>query len=266
MNRWRERGHALTETLVVAAVSVPLLLLIPVIGKLQDIRHATLLASRGLAFEATVAPGSEGPTRPHEALADELRARHFAATAGDVRSGAGIAAGGQPSHPLWTDPRGNPWLRQPRDVRVGWGAGLSTRFQDGFSPASDGALFNRVPGARAESLGLQARGVLSGEVEVPLARLPAGVAAWGPLDRLDLTLRARTSLLVNGWAATSPGEVESRLSAVAAGPAGLASALGRVGGLGIEALELGRVPAPRIGELEAWRDLVPADRLRETPP
>ena len=58
MTRWRrsqagpfsQQGQALTEFLVASLVVVPLFLLIPMIGKYQDMAHNTLMASRYVAF------------------------------------------------------------------------------------------------------------------------------------------------------------------------------------------------------------------------
>lgn len=249
------RGQALTECLVVCAVLVPLLLLIPVIGKLQDVSHATRLASRDAAFAATVAPPAAGDP------ADLVRARHFGAPGLPVRSGQRPSDDPPQLDPLWTDPHGTPWLR-PAAVRVTYGANGSASPTDGFVAARDGLLFGVVPTARARDFGLQARGVFVAEVTAPLGRLPEGVRAWQPFDTVDLAPRSRTALLVDGWAAPSPQAVSARIDAFAPVATALHDVAGGVAGLGVPLLELGRLPAPAVGDGARWRDAVPADRLR----
>lgn len=50
----RQAGQALVEFLAMAAPLLGLFLLMPMIGKYQDIAHATQMASRYAAFDATV--------------------------------------------------------------------------------------------------------------------------------------------------------------------------------------------------------------------
>jgi hypothetical protein len=254
------RGHALTEFLAVSAVLVPLLLLVPVVGKLQDLRHAVQMGSRTAAFDATLHhPGSAGWKSPAQ-LADEVRARHFGGTDTPVLTAQ------QPDvddrKPLWTDPLGRPLVPDLGAVRIGFGPASSPDPDAGFQPAGDGRPFSLNPLAAPARLGLATPGLFSADVSVPIARMPDGLRALQPLDRLDLTLQARTSLLLDGWTANAPGQVDARVERLAVPGGGAVRSVADLGGLGITLLELGRVSPPRIGELEAWRDAVPADRLR----
>lgn len=255
------QGHALTEFLAVSAVLVPLLLLVPVIGKMQDLVHAVQMGSRTAAFDATVHhPGGAG-WKPVAQWADEIRARHFAGTDAPVRTGQQPADGER--RPLWTDPLGRPLVPDLGAVRVGFGPASADDPASGFTAADDGRPFGLNPLAAPSRLGLQAAGTFGADVSVPLARLPEGVRALQPFDRLDLTLQARTSLLVDGWTAHAPSQVDDRVGGVALPGGGVLRGVADLGGFGITLLELGRVPPPRVGELQPWRDVVPADRLRD---
>lgn len=262
-SRRTQGGHALAETLVVATVLVPVFLLIPIIGKYQDLRHAVQMASRSVAFDSALHHDRSTGWTPLDRLTGEVRSRHFSAEGTAVRTGQQPAQGPGWARPLWTDPLGQPLLASPDSVRVGYGSAGSVHPQDGFSAASDGRPFNIVSPASSDRMGLPARGVLTGQVGVTLARLPSGIRAWEPLDRLDLTLTAQTSLLVDGWTARSPQEVEDRIAPLVPATGSVARAAASIAGLGVHALELGRVPPPRIGDLELWRDMVPDDRLRD---
>jgi len=113
------RGQAMTELLIAASfVLVPLLLLIPLLGKYIDIRHAAIQAARYEAWEYTVWYNSaaDGPSGypnalPIKTVGDtekESMQRFFSNTSslitGDDVSGWDVAE----RNPLWTDHRGNP--------------------------------------------------------------------------------------------------------------------------------------------------------------
>jgi hypothetical protein len=259
--RQSQQGQALTEFLGVAAVLVPLVLLVPVIGKLQDLRHATQMAGRTAAFDATVHNDLGAGFKPVDTLAAEVRQRHLGSMDAFIRSGEVASDAGENRRSLWTTPTGQPWITSLADIRVGFGADASADRAAGFSAASDGQVFDLNPFASARSLGLGTRGVFTADVTVPLARLPEGVRAWEPFDRLDLSLRSHTSVLIDGWTARSPEQVESRVAGLAPLTGSLAQAAVNLFGVPIEMLELGRLNAPRIGQLDTWRDVLPADRL-----
>jgi len=66
-------GQALTEFIVVALALIPLFLLLPVIGKYQDIAHSVQLASRYAAFDAMIRNDVSGTWKPESQLAEEVR-------------------------------------------------------------------------------------------------------------------------------------------------------------------------------------------------
>src|SRR5690606_31683869 len=119
----RRRGQAMTELLIAATfVLVPLLLLIPLLGKYIDIRHATIQAARYEAWEYTVwYNGSYGGTddRPKgypnplpvktvvETEREAMR-RCFSNTETPI-TGNDYTGWDHPyRNVLWTDHRGNP--------------------------------------------------------------------------------------------------------------------------------------------------------------
>ena len=80
-------GAALTETIILMLALIPIMLGIPMVGKLIDLRQTTVQASRYAAWEATVSPTAVAPT--------DLKARFF--------SDDKVAIGGDASAPnaLW---------------------------------------------------------------------------------------------------------------------------------------------------------------------
>jgi hypothetical protein len=117
------RGQAMTELLIAASfVLVPLFLLIPLLGKYIDIRHAAIQAARYEAWEYTVwyngTAGGAGDDRPGgypNALpiktldeTDQESMRRFFSRTDLPISGDDIAGWDEADrNPLWTDHRGN---------------------------------------------------------------------------------------------------------------------------------------------------------------
>jgi hypothetical protein len=246
-----QAGQALTEFLVAALAVVPLFLLIPLIAKYQDISHAAQMASRYAAFDVTVNnPSTQGLKNP-AMLGQEVRRRFFSNVDAPIRSND--AAGNFQAHRnlFWRDPAGNDLVNDVDAVAV--------------SVAEAGGSGAALLATEAPVFGLPDRPMYRGAVSVPLANLPAGIRSYEPFDRIDLRIDRTTTVLVDGWSGRDVATVRARV-----GRGDLAGrALGRVGdvlALPFAVLELDRVRPPRIGELQRWDDVVPADRLRPHTP
>ena len=186
MNRKQQTGQALTETLVTAStVLVPLLLLIPLLGKYIDIKHATIQAARYEAWEYTVwysnnaertGPWSSGerssgfedlsgsdlpqPVKSTAQLQRESRQRFFSQTTMPITS-SDKATGWNSNNArqLWHDHRGNRlW---DGDIP----SGTTTRSSEGTPDYSGGVLntlldiIDAVFGAIAAAMKLIGSGV-----------------------------------------------------------------------------------------------------------
>lgn len=71
-----QAGQALTEFLVASLVLIPMLLMIPLLGKLSDVNHTAIAASRYAAWERTV---STPKAKSDAALQKEIQRRFFEA-------------------------------------------------------------------------------------------------------------------------------------------------------------------------------------------
>ncbi len=135
MSLKKQRGQAMTETLITAStVLVPMMLLIPLLGKYIDIKHATIQAARYEAWEYTVwystnsvryGPWSNGerssgfqnlkgsnlpqPIKSVTALQNESRKRFFSNT-DSLLTGTDASTGWveDNANPLWKDHNGLP--------------------------------------------------------------------------------------------------------------------------------------------------------------
>jgi hypothetical protein len=246
--RQSQAGQALTEFLVVALAIVPLFLLIPIIAKYQDIGHATQMASRYVAFDATINNPSTNGTKDPAILAQEVRRRFFSNIDAPVKTND--AAGNFKAHQnaFWRGPNSEPLISDINEVKVD--------LINAGSPSSGPSSF-----VANNLFGMPSSPMYRGEVSVPLVNLPAGIRSYEPFDQLNLRVDRHTTLLVDGWSARDLDTVRSRVSRMAPAGAALSDATA-VLSLPFALIELNQVGPPRIGQLDRWDDVVPADRLR----
>jgi hypothetical protein len=199
----RQRGQAIVEFLVATAVLLPLVAGVVLVGRLQDLRAATLQSARYAAFGGALAGTSSAD------LQSEVRARFFtdpdrllrAADRRDVPSG---------TNPHWTDvARAASMIRTPGDVTVQ----LSNARPPGaaaraMTAATDGV--DRVARLTGRSLDLERRGYFSAAVDVRIADLPSLTT----LGVTPLALQARAQVLGDDWSSAGPAETARRASAL----------------------------------------------------
>jgi hypothetical protein len=252
VKRRSDGGQALTEFLVISLVLIPLFLLVPMIGKYQDISHATQLASRYAAFDTVLRNDSHNSDKPPAQLQAEVRQRFFGV------AGAAIATNPEQGPALrdnWQDPYGNKLIVAPEDIALSFGVDHGAKHADGYSRASDTAIFPLAGLAK-----LSSKGIYRANVAVTLANLPAGLRSVEPFDQLNLRIERHASVLPDPWTANSPSQTESRASGLAPIAAVMPEAIIK---LAVDVIDMKQVTAPVFGDLERWRDLVPLDRLRE---
>lgn len=247
MSRRGQRGQALTEFLVVATALIPLFLLVPVIAKYQDIAHATQMASRYAAFDSLVRNNSQNTEKPLSQLQDEVRRRFFSNAGAPVKTQD--VAGDFKAHQnlFWRTPDDRALISRFADITVS---------RSGQS-AHDGQPAAVVAGPFSFSYG--STGISSARVEVRVANFPEGWKFYQPLDHLDLTIQRSTSVLADAWTGKNPDEVQTRFVPQLPPASGL-STLSQFIQPTMALVEPGVSP-PRLGQLDFWRDTVPADRL-----
>lgn len=253
------RGQALTEFLVLALALVPLFLLIPLLAKYQDISYAVQMASRYVAFEATIRNEAHGTYKSPEQLAGEVRRRFFGNADAPVKTGD--TAGNFLAHQnlFWRQPGGASLIANiDTDVAVSFGPNRALAHNAAFSPAGDGVPFKII----AARLGLAAKGIYTGHVTVKLANLPAGLRAYEPFDNINLAVTRRTSVVIDGWQAKDPHQVESRIDTPSLVPGTALRGVAPLVDATVTVVEGGQVNGPRLGKLDFWRDVVPPDRLK----
>jgi len=257
--RKRQRGQASVEFVVLAFVLVPLIIIVPLLGKYIDLAQTTTVASRYVAFEGTVHHGSSRSGWKAEGqLANEVRRRFYSRN--DLGINTNDVVGEVPSdrNPLWVDHRNNPLLPSFNLVTV------QTERETIDQPA--GAIF-------ANNFDLDQNNLYTGTVGVNVANVPnIGVAfdkarptPQRVFDNLNLQMNRSTTVLVDPWAARGPADVKRKVedAGLEVYPTGHLEGVATLATPIMTMLEIvfggnGTKP-PEVGEVDP--DIVPTDRL-----
>lgn len=261
-----QRGQALVEFLYVALLMVPVFLLLPMIGKYQDVSHATQMASRYAAFDSMAHhAGTTAGLKAPEVMANEIRQRFFGSSQAFIQAADGQAASA-PHNPAWQTPFGQRLIASPeKDIRVTYGNPGRTQPADGYLDASDRGIFNQqgsTGAGLANAMKLPGGGLFQVNVSVRLANLPDQLALIEPFSRINLDISRATVVLHEAWSANHPNTVETRTAALVPVAQELRNMEPALDLLIQGVDDMGRVRAPRFNRLDQWRDLVPRDRIR----
>lgn len=188
-----QTGQSTVEFVVLSLVMVPLLLIVPLLGKYMDIAQTTAEASRYTAFEGTVRHSSSADGWKSDAdLATEVRRRFFSNSDAPIKTND--AAGDFTAHrnTLWFDHRGDPLLPQ-----FAKNVGVETQKDSMSQPF----------GALASSFKLPQENLYTGRVNVNIA----DINDLKPFDSIGLTMTRATTVLVDPWAASGPNQVTEKV-------------------------------------------------------
>lgn len=225
-DRWQaaeslQQGQAMTETLVMMLGLLPFFIAIPLLAKYQDMRQATLAASRTAAFECSVHFEHCHEQASTDEIANHIRRRHFSEVRMGVRSHDGVddSRMAEQRNPFWTDRAGKPMLASFADVKLD----ITRERMDAY----DEMKAHNVPQLRISQLA-QTFSELTGpdRFGMPLsdglvtAKVQASTAlddSWLKHLPADFTNRLnfneRTVVLVDGWHASSAKGSEARSTA-----------------------------------------------------
>jgi hypothetical protein len=124
----KQKGNAIAEFLVVAAVLIPAVLSLPLLGKLADVNHVTTQASRYAVWEKTVG----GKTQKNdEQLAAEVTNRFMSKSDEKIVT---VLSSEHKANNFWSDISGEKSLIKPESL-------LSVRSQNKDIPGDVGAEY-----------------------------------------------------------------------------------------------------------------------------
>lgn len=201
-----QRGQALAEMAVLAAVLVPIFLLIPMLGKYTYLKYRTHQAARAAAWAATVTPDYEwSKLKGSRALQEKLAIdRGFEGADAPIRTSASsVPIGSRLGDPLMNTFSGRELVeRKGIELRPyrNESPGAITKLLDKF-----GTMIEKMPGEFPPNKA----GLVTAELVVRPENLktaggqPARYLA--PFDNIDLEIRSKHVLLADAWNAAGNG-------------------------------------------------------------
>lgn len=200
----RQRGQALAEMAIVAAVVVPLFVLVPTLAKYFHIKQVTQQAARSAAWEATVVRDYEW-NRLNRAEQRRLQLdRHFGLAVDPIRTQPSTAADGDDVRSELMNSFSNRALLKRSDVTLqpyrNESGGAVMRVIDSF-----GRMLELMPGEFPPN----SNGLVTSELVVRPQNLKTsdGRAATflAPFDTINLEMRANHTVLADAWNAAGGG-------------------------------------------------------------
>lgn len=221
MGQSLQGGQALVETCVVCLfVLVPFFVLLPLLAKYQDIRQATVAASRTAAFECAVYADECSNEQTARRVAEQLRSRHFSQGHIALRSD-NVSLNerpGQEGNPFWVGNNGDPLIKGDQQVSL-------KLAHERFDAIKAGhGLIDRLAGAAGDIAGPSRFGlsfrnsIFSAQVQsrVPMDisfRQKADVKQDGGVSERpvhELTFNSQVGILADAWNASSAKGQEGR--------------------------------------------------------
>lgn len=268
-----QEGQALTEMAILSVVLIPLLLLIPLLGKYAHIQQNTQQAARAAAWEATVVRDYEMAELDRGYQQALLIDRHFGhadtpITTGPATPSEGDAGLGGSMYNTHTD---HPLLER-EDIAL---RDYQLEDQVDLTGTVAGWIPDWLPGEFPPSRNGMVTSYL--QVNPRNLRYADGSAASSvnlrPFDNINLEFAASHTLLVDPWSAAGSGLTSDRRRSAyqqvrTLVPSTNLSIFGdwmdSIGGLGIIPI-VGALTRLRPGYARDVIDIVPEDRLQEYP-
>lgn len=260
MDNIKQRGQATTEFLIGAVAIVPILLMIPLLGKVSDVNHTAIEASRYAAWETTVATPA---AKSVEVLTGETQRRFFEHPSLFIQTNQMPTGTNSDRNPLWTagaegrlvtSSTQSIGLALTREEEPG---GVARTIADGLT------LMAGIPGLFKDDLkfDVEQHGFITARIGVDIAANEFGFEAaegCNPTASNSFSCVARQNvILTDAWDAATTEEVDQRTKAFV--PAAIFEDLTKI------TKAVGHVPfIKEWGRIELGyvdSEVVPADRL-----
>lgn len=211
----KDKGHALPEFVAMGAVFLPLVLMVPMMGKVADIDNTSIQASRYAAWERTVASEAD---KTNPVLQMEVRRRFFQKADVFIKTDEAPQTGNANQNVLWRGYANDRFMTDvTQDVQVtttngdtpgsmaGTVTGILSGLADAMSALSSGAEWD-----------IDNSGLYRADVSVNV-----GANTLGFGGRQDCTgqdnnqvfacLRRHNVILADTWSARDPAQVTARV-------------------------------------------------------
>lgn len=221
----RQAGQAMTEFVVTAsAVLIPAFLLLPMVGKLIDMKQASVQAARYASWEYTAwysdrktprlqqsftaLRRTQLPVKPTAELRAETAQRFFSDTRLAVQDSDALRGWkSATANPLWTGPEGSKTpLYSPSNAAADITANRNntpdpSKLVNAFLGMASrvtrltGSVGHAIGVRNAEFSALSSSGYNTGEARLPVQK----IARLAPFDTLSLTISTQAGVLSEGW-------------------------------------------------------------------
>lgn len=201
-----QRGQAMTELVIMMIVLLPMVLLVPVIGKYIHLRHLTQQAARAAAWEAAVSPDYAVPDAQTQQA--KVVDRYFGG--GDAAIATVPQSDGITSAMLGT------FSGQP----LATASGITVGYRDQASPGPLGEVAGLLAGLPLPWAWQtpNADGFVGARLDVDVQQLkysdgtPARFLA--PFDTMQVSMSSEHALVVDPWNAAGSGDASSERTVV----------------------------------------------------
>lgn len=200
----RQRGQSLVEVAIACLVVVPLLLLVPILGKYAYMRHTAAQMTRAAVWEASVAdPGTVPDNNP---MRQRLLGRFHAGPDAVVDSRTSTISGGNRLGDAMLNTYSNrPLLNADGIVLQRYANAADSGFMGNL-----GALMGVIPGDFPPNR----NGLVTAHSQVrpDQLRYRSGTTNrfLNPFDSMQVSIDTRSTLLVDAWNASGPGRWNDR--------------------------------------------------------
>ena len=222
-------GSALTETIVLCTVMVPLAFMIPMIGKLADLRQTAIQSSRFVAWQESHDPAAQMSQQLlHERFFNSPESQIQSAASGATTASGNRLWGTAPNSSLSGEPGPGLWefasdtdqvhLKPDQTLSLTTDSDLPT-LSSGTSRAIDGAA-SVLEFADGSSWDVTTEGIANGAVSIKaevgslLADINSNCSvSGGAVTDSTLCIQETSSIMIDGWSAGTADEITRRTRA-----------------------------------------------------
>lgn len=222
----KDKGSALTETVILCIVMVPLTFMLPIIGKLIDLKQTTIQASRYAAWQQTVTTGNTAPA--------DIRARFYQDPAVQLHTHQVEQGDKSARNILW----GSAPTTTEKNGTVNVGSDISISFSDGAGHSlenniGDNGVAKRmgealqITGGTLDFMGsvewdIEGDGMLNAGVQVNVKAnqylANGGSSCISAVSDVHFAcVSAHNAIMIDGWDSASNSQAENRTRAFVPG-------------------------------------------------
>ena len=195
----RQRGQSMVEVAIACLVVVPLLLLVPILGKYAYMRHTAAQMTRAAAWEASV--GDPGTVPDQARVRHRLLARFYAGPDARVDSTVSTTNGSVRLRDAMLNTYADRPLLEADSITL---QPYANATDSGFL-GSIGSVLSALPGDFPPNR----RGLVTAHSQVKPDQLRYRNGSTNrflnPFDSMQVSIDTRSTLLVDAWNASGPG-------------------------------------------------------------